>query len=113
MARNIKIPSKPQGHTARKVYRIVFNTPVFDGILTRIALAFRLGRSTPCCQHTGTRRQGEGEPGVSTKAEAGFSSEAVVIEELARQAQPLKHGESLLKTPLRGPVPEKEAKARP
>ena len=33
---------------------------------------------------------------VSTKAEAGLYSEAVVIEEQARQAQPLKEGENLL-----------------
>jgi small-conductance mechanosensitive channel len=33
---------------------------------------------------------------VSTKAEAGLYSEAVVIEEQARQAQPLKDGENLL-----------------
>lgn len=33
---------------------------------------------------------------VSTKAEAGFSSEARVIEEQARQAQPLREGENLL-----------------
>jgi len=33
---------------------------------------------------------------VSTKAEAGLYSEAVVIEEQARQAQPLKKGENLL-----------------
>lgn len=33
---------------------------------------------------------------VSTKAEAGLYSEAVVIEEQARQAQPLKNGENLL-----------------
>jgi hypothetical protein len=33
---------------------------------------------------------------VSTKAEAGLYSEATVIEEQARQAQPLKEGENLL-----------------
>ena len=33
---------------------------------------------------------------VSTKADAGLYSEAVVIEEQARQAQPLKDGENLL-----------------
>jgi hypothetical protein len=33
---------------------------------------------------------------VSTKAEAGLYSEAAVIEEQARQAQPLKDGENLL-----------------
>jgi small conductance mechanosensitive channel len=33
---------------------------------------------------------------VSTKAEAGLYSEAIVIEEQARQAQPLKEGENLL-----------------
>ncbi|GIT97743.1 mechanosensitive ion channel family protein [Sulfurovum sp. TSL1] len=33
---------------------------------------------------------------VSTKAEAGLSSEATVIEEQARQAQPMKEGENLL-----------------
>jgi small-conductance mechanosensitive channel len=56
----------------------------------------------------------QGEPAaVSTKAEAGFSSEADVIEEQARQAQPLKHGENLLKAAPRGPVPEKGAKVKP
>ena len=39
------------------------------------------------------------EPGaVSTKAEAGLSSEAGALEEQARQAQPLKEGENLLPT---------------
>jgi len=33
---------------------------------------------------------------VSTKAEAGLYSDATVIEEQARQAQPLKEGENLL-----------------
>ena len=56
----------------------------------------------------------QGEPAaVSTKAEAGFSSEANVIEEQARQAQPLKHGENLLKAAPRGPVPEKGVKVKP
>ncbi len=46
----------------------------------------------------GERRPAPGEaPGaVSTPAEAGLYSEAVVIEEQARQAQPLKDGENLL-----------------
>ena len=44
---------------------------------------------------------------VSTKAEAGFSSEAVVIEEQARQAQPLKHTENLLQGAPRTPASEK------
>ena len=34
---------------------------------------------------------------VSTKAESGLSSEAGVIEEQARQVQPLKDGENLLR----------------
>jgi hypothetical protein len=38
----------------------------------------------------------EGNDAVSTKAEAGLYSEAVIIEEQARQAQPLKDGENLL-----------------
>lgn len=46
------------------------------------------------------RRSTESPPedldAVSTKAEAGLYSEAVVIEEQARQAQPLKDGENLL-----------------
>jgi len=55
-----------------------------------------------------------GEPdAVSTKAEAGFSSEAVVIEEQARQAQPLKHRENLLPVALGPPTSEKQAKAKP
>jgi len=43
---------------------------------------------------------------VSTKAEAGLYSEAVVIEEQARQAQPLKEGENLL--PLVSGTPSSE-----
>ena len=39
-----------------------------------------------------------------------FSSEAVVIEEQARQAQPLKHGENLLQAAGRATVTEKETK---
>jgi small-conductance mechanosensitive channel len=53
-----------------------------------------------------------GPAAVSTKAEAGFSSEAVVIEEQARQAQPLKHTENLLQVAPRVPVPAKEAKTK-
>jgi len=34
---------------------------------------------------------------VSTKAEAGLSSEAAVIEEQARRSKPLDEGENLLK----------------
>ncbi|MEO8126080.1 MAG: mechanosensitive ion channel family protein [Bryobacteraceae bacterium] len=48
---------------------------------------------------------------VSTKAEAGFSSEAVVIEEQARQAQPLKHAENLLPVSPGAAAPEKPAKS--
>jgi small-conductance mechanosensitive channel len=56
----------------------------------------------------------DGEPGaVSTKAEAGFSSEAVVIEEQARQAQPLKHGENLLTVAPGTPASGKQTKAKP
>ena len=55
----------------------------------------------------------QGEPAaVSTKAEAGFSSEADVIEEQARQAQPLKHGENLLQVAPRVPASERQAKTR-
>ena len=50
---------------------------------------------------------------VSTKAEAGFSSEAVVIEEQARQAQPLKRAENLLPVAPGAPASEKQAKAKP
>ena len=56
----------------------------------------------------------QGEPAaVSTKAEGGFSSEAEIIEEQARQAQPLKHGENLLQVAPRAPASEKQAKTRP
>lgn len=41
---------------------------------------------------------------VSTKAEAGLSSEAGVIEEQARHVQPLKEGENLLQTAPRIPL---------
>ena len=55
----------------------------------------------------------QGEPAaVSTKAEAGFSSEAVVIEGQARQAQTLKHTENLLQGAPRAPAAEKEAKTK-
>ncbi|MGA7876126.1 MAG: mechanosensitive ion channel family protein [Desulfoferrobacter sp.] len=47
---------------------------------------------------------------VSTKAEAGLYSEAVVIEEQARQAQPLKDGENLLPVASVIPIFEKQAK---
>ena len=54
-----------------------------------------------------------GEPAaVSTKAEAGFSSEAVIIEEQARQAKPLEHGENLLQSP-RVSASVKQVKTRP
>jgi len=56
----------------------------------------------------------DGEPGaVSTKSEAGFSSEAVVIEEQARQAQPLKRGENLLPVAAGAPASGKQTKAKP
>jgi len=45
---------------------------------------------------------------VSTKAEAGLYSEAVVIEEQAKQAQPLKDGENLLPEASGIPISEKE-----
>jgi small conductance mechanosensitive channel len=45
---------------------------------------------------------------VSTKAEAGLYSEAVVIEEQAKQAQPLKDGENLLPKSSGTAVSEKE-----
>jgi len=54
-----------------------------------------------------------GPAAVSTKAEAGFSSEAVVIEEQARQAQPLKHGENLLPVAPSASASEKQVKAKP
>jgi hypothetical protein len=47
---------------------------------------------------------------VSTKAEAGLYSEAVVIEEQARQAKPLKEGENLLPPVYGTPSSEKETK---
>ncbi len=40
---------------------------------------------------------------VSTKAEGGLSSEADVIKEQARQAQPLKEGENLLQSAAASP----------
>jgi small conductance mechanosensitive channel len=47
---------------------------------------------------------------VSTKAEAGLYSEAVVIEEQARQAQPLQAGENLLPVASATPASEKQTK---
>ena len=47
---------------------------------------------------------------VSTQAEAGLYSEAVVIEEQARQAQPLKDGENLLPVVSGAPTFEKQTK---
>lgn len=47
---------------------------------------------------------------VSTKAEAGLYSEAVVIEEQARQAQPLKVGENLLPVASSTAASEKQTK---
>ena len=47
---------------------------------------------------------------VSTKAEAGLYSEAVVIEEQARQAQPLKDEENLLRVASGAPTSEKQTK---
>jgi hypothetical protein len=52
----------------------------------------------------------DGLAAVSTKAEAGLYSEAVVIEEQARQAQPLKEGENLLPAASGAAAPEKQAK---
>jgi small conductance mechanosensitive channel len=52
--------------------------------------------------------QPEEPDAVSTKAEAGLYSEAVVIEEQARQAQPLKEGENLLPVASDTPLSEKE-----
>ncbi len=49
---------------------------------------------------------------VSTKAEAGFSSEAVVIEEQARQAQPSKRAENLLPVAPGAAAPDKQSKAK-
>jgi hypothetical protein len=48
---------------------------------------------------------------VPTKAEAGLYSEAVVIEEQAKQAQPLKDGENLLPEASGTPISEKEMEA--
>jgi small conductance mechanosensitive channel len=45
---------------------------------------------------------------VSTKAEAGLYSESVVIEQQAKQAQPLKDGENLLPEVSGTPISEKE-----
>ncbi len=57
------------------------------------------------------RRSTESPPAdldaVSTKAEAGLYSEAVVIEEQARQVQPLKDGENLLPGTPNSAVSEK------
>ncbi|HUE71287.1 MAG TPA: hypothetical protein VMP01_10425 [Pirellulaceae bacterium] len=47
---------------------------------------------------------------MSTKAEAGLYSEAVVIEEQARQAQLLKGGENLLPAASGTPTSEKQTK---
>ena len=44
---------------------------------------------------------------VSTKAEAGLYSEAIVIEEQARQSKPLKDRDNLLPDASDHPVPEK------
>ena len=44
---------------------------------------------------------------VSTKAEAGLYSEAIVIEEQAQQSKPLKDGDNLLPDASDPPVPEK------
>jgi small conductance mechanosensitive channel len=48
---------------------------------------------------------------VSTRAEAGLYSEAVVIEEQARHAQPLTAGENLLPVAAGAPMPEKKTPA--
>lgn len=48
---------------------------------------------------------------VSTKAEAGLYSEAVVIEEQAQQAQLLKNGENLLPVASGAPISDKQTKA--
>ena len=62
-------------------------------------------RARPVEEPSAQPPSGEHET-VSTKAEAGLSSEAGVLEEQARQAQPLKEGENLL--PASGPsIPEK------
>jgi small conductance mechanosensitive channel len=47
---------------------------------------------------------------VSTKAEAGLYSEAAVIEEQARQAQPMKDGENLLPVASGTSTPEEQTK---
>jgi small-conductance mechanosensitive channel len=54
--------------------------------------------------------QAEDLDAVSTKAEAGLYSEAVVIEEQARQAQPLKDGENLLPVASSTAASEKKTK---
>ncbi len=45
---------------------------------------------------------------VSTKAEAGLCSEAVVIKEQVQQAQPLKNGENLLPVSPASSLPRKQ-----
>ena len=47
---------------------------------------------------------------VSTKAEAGLYSEAIVIEEQARQSKPLQDGDNLLPDASDPPIPEKKMK---
>jgi hypothetical protein len=49
---------------------------------------------------------------VSTKAEAGLYSEIVVIQEQARQAQPLKEGENLLSVTAGVPLMPRTARVQ-
>ncbi len=48
---------------------------------------------------SGDAPRSEGLDSVSTKAEAGLSSEAGILEKQARQAKPLDEGENLLGAP--------------
>lgn len=56
-----------------------------------------------------TKTPNEELDAVSTKAEAGLSSEAGVIKEQAREAQPLQEGQNLLPNASSHPSPEQEA----
>lgn len=82
-----------------------------DPMLSRSCVA----KDTP---HVGPSRHSPGSTPAgglkvaSTKAEGGFSSEAGVIKEQARQAQPLHEGENLLQGPSGTPPADPTAKAK-
>jgi len=75
-----------------------------------------LDRTPAAAGDAGPQRQGpaaapaEDTGAVSTQAEAGLYSEAVVIEEQARHAQPLKEGENLLPVAQKPSAPGAELK---